>query len=213
MKPLLFSLLLTGGLLIALSVWTDSGSMVAANESCDRLADAQYTGVKSCKKCHFKQYLSWKKTAMAKSMDSLMPDKAVDAKKKNGLDPKKDYSSDPECLACHTTGYGKAGGYPAVVKDKKWSKTQEKLAKSRKGVQCESCHGPGSKANVFKKQKEDYKRADVLALGLVDPDASNCKICHNKKSPTIGKDYKFDFDSLTKDAKKIHKHVPMKFKH
>ncbi len=41
--------------------------------------------------------------------------------------------TDPECLGCHTTGFGLAGGFADTdpISMRKWG-----------GVQCESCHGP-----------------------------------------------------------------------
>ena len=39
----------------------------------------------------------------------------------------------PECIACHSTGYGKPGGLGEL--------TQLNIRKF-KAVQCESCHGP-----------------------------------------------------------------------
>ncbi len=71
----------------------------------------KYVGTGACKKCHLKQYMSWKKTTMARTFDVLKPGKAVEAKTKAGLDPKKDFTKDPACLPCHTTGYGLPGGY------------------------------------------------------------------------------------------------------
>ena len=37
---------------------------------------AEYQGAKACKKCHFAQHLSWKKTKMAKTYDILKPGEA-----------------------------------------------------------------------------------------------------------------------------------------
>ena len=64
--------------------------------------------------------MSWKKTKLFKSLETLKPtaeaDKALfDAKKAAGLDPAKDYSTDAACLKCHVTGYGKDGGYPEKI--------------------------------------------------------------------------------------------------
>jgi hypothetical protein len=42
----------------------------------------------------------------------------------------------PECLGCHTTGYGLFSGYDP--------ETHEKGAVNLQGVQCEECHGPGT---------------------------------------------------------------------
>ena len=55
-----------------------------------------YTGVKRCSSCHFKQYMTWKKTKHAKEAWE-----SVTAK----------YRTAAECLPCHTTGYGQADGF------------------------------------------------------------------------------------------------------
>jgi len=184
-----------------------------AAATCPRLEDASYTGADSCKKCHFKQFNGWKKTKMAKAFDTLKPGNAAEAKKKFNLDEKKDYTKDAKCVECHTTGYGKAGGYPKIEEGKKWTDDETKRASAMENVQCESCHGPGSLTNVWKKAHEDYKKADLLAKGMINADETNCKTCHNDKSPTIPKDYKFDYAALTKDAEKVHEHIPLKGNH
>ena len=80
-------------------------------------ADQEFIGAKKCSACHFDQYLKWRKTAHAKSFD-LLPAK---------------YQSDEKCLKCHTTGFGKPGGFKTAA------------GKDMQGTGCEDCHGPGSK--------------------------------------------------------------------
>lgn len=191
---------------------TEVAPAAAEAEACPRSDEAEYIGEASCKKCHFQQHRTWKKTTMAKTFEILKPGKGVAAKKKWKLDPNKDYTKDASCLPCHTTGYGKPGGYPVLSNS--WTAEEKARAKKMEGVQCESCHGPGSKTSVYKKDNEKYKRADLYPLGLVDPDANNCKTCHNTKSPTVDpKTFKFDYKALTKDGKKIHRHRKLKHPH
>lgn len=89
---------------------------------------------------------------------------------------------DPKCIECHTTGNDV----------------------NLPGVQCEACHGPGSKfssAKIMnkKKYKADHEKQRKMALeaGLViAPDEKNCTQCHNERSPH----YKgFDFKARYKE--------------
>ncbi len=93
-------------------------------------AGTKYIGVNKCKACHIKQYNSWKRTKMAVSFENLKPGVKAEEKLKVGLNPKMDFTKDPECLACHTTGYGKPGGFISI------EETPEMA-----NVQCEACHG------------------------------------------------------------------------
>ncbi len=212
----LLSLLLVLPLFVAARPWRSSQASEAAAwsaASCPRNAEAEFLGAKKCKKCHFKQWASWRKTAMAKAFQTLKPGKAADAKKKYGLDPSKDYTKDPKCLECHTTGYGRPGGYPAVVPGKEWTSDEVVRAKRFEGVQCEDCHGAGSLAVPYKDKHPDYKRAKIIELGITRPDKKVCERCHNEKSPTLTKDSQLDFEKAVKDKKKIHKHSKLKHPH
>jgi hypothetical protein len=82
-------------------------------------AGQTYVGVKRCSSCHFKQYISWKKTKHAKEAWESVTEK---------------YRASAECLPCHTTGYGEATGFKDAA-------SSANLA----GTTCEACHGPGSK--------------------------------------------------------------------
>lgn len=161
-----------------------------------------YIGTKACKKCHIKQYKSWAKTKMSKVYDLLKPGERSEAKKKVGLDPEKDYTKDAECLPCHTTGYGKPGGFVS------FEETPELV-----GVNCEMCHGAGSeytKDQYMSLKNKEYKLSEVIKVGLTSPPtAETCtSLCHNKKSPFFK-----PFDFATRKDDGTHEHLPLKYKH
>lgn len=179
----------------------------STGEACPR-ESAAYEGSKSCQKCHFKEYASWQKTKMAKAFESLKPNQAVEAKAKAKLDPAKDYTKEPGCVACHVTGYGEPGGYPKVEAGKEFTAEEKARAALNEGVGCESCHGPGGKASAYKKDNKEYKWADVAKLGMFHPDEKNCASCHNPKSPTYA-----EFKFAEKIGKDTHDILKMKFDH
>ncbi|MGH9367221.1 MAG: cytochrome c family protein [Thermoanaerobaculia bacterium] len=191
MKTFRCSFFLAGGLALLLSAWAGART-------------PSYAGAKKCKMCHLKQFQTWEQTKMAKSFELLRTGVAAEAKKKANLDPQKDYTHDEKCLACHTTGYGKPGGFVSV------EKTPELV-----GVQCESCHGPGSeylKEGAMTLKNREYKRAEMVNLGLVLIDAETCTSqCHNNRSPFVGKDYVFNYEQRRTQG--THEHVPLKFEH
>lgn len=165
---------------------------------------AEYVGAKKCKGCHIKQYKSWEETTMANSFENLKPGVNADAKKKAGLDPDKDYTADADCLACHTTGYGKPGGFKSLAE------TPDLI-----NVQCEGCHGPGADFKEIMKTNKEFKLAEATAAGLVMPTekVNNCMECHNDKSPFNEKlDPKYKFD-IKERLKQTHEHFPLKYQH
>lgn len=164
---------------------------------------ADYLGVRKCKACHIDQYKSWMKSTMASSFENLKPGIKADEKKKAGLDPAKDYTADADCLRCHTTGFGKPGGFISI------SETP-KLA----NIQCEVCHGPGGDFRKIMKNRA-FKLADATDAGLIMPDEinNNCLDCHGSDSPFNEKvDPKYKFD-IKERLEKTHEHFPLKYKH
>lgn len=166
----------------------------------------EYVGTNKCKKCHIKEYKSWKETRKAKTFDTLKPGEASEAKQKAKIDPAKDYTKDEGCLACHATGFGRPGGY--FIPDPNDEKAVKK-AKKLEAAGCESCHGPGSAYiklfKEIKKSKRTYKIEELYAVGLTKIEAPVCTGCHNEKSPT----YKpFNFEEQ-KD-KGLHEILPLK---
>ncbi|MBI5468028.1 MAG: hypothetical protein HY891_02755 [Deltaproteobacteria bacterium] len=81
------------------------------------ISNGPYLGYSSCAECHPPFLESWKRTRHAGAFRSL-----EDAGK----------SRDPECVKCHSTGYGEEGGFYSAT-------STPGLA----NVQCEQCHGPG----------------------------------------------------------------------
>ncbi len=113
-------------------------------------ASPVYVGSKFCRTCHSSadnnRYHNWLQTGHAKAFEVL-----TGAEKIN-----------PECLSCHTTGYGQE------VSDKTTSK-------DLRGVQCEACHGPGSE---YKRMKIMKNPALSRNAGLWNVTRDVCLKCH-----------------------------------
>jgi hypothetical protein len=133
-----------------------------------------YTGAKRCSACHFKQYMQWKKTKHGKDAWEKVPAK---------------YQSDPQCLKCHVTGYGAAGGYAAG--------TAPEVLQNLLGTTCEACHGPGSvheqiaKKYTTKKQLSPEEDKEVRGSVYKFLPQNVCVRCHlvqnHKEHPTYDK--------------------------
>jgi len=169
------------------------------------LPPSSFIGTKGCKKCHIKQFKSWEKTKMANAYEILKPGERGEAKKKAGLDAKKDYTKDPKCLPCHTTGFGQPGGFISMDQT-------PQLA----GIGCEMCHGAGSeytKEQYMHLKNKEYKRADVVNVGLISPvTGGRCtSLCHNEKSPFFNKNEPFDFEKRKDQG--THEHTLLKYIH
>ena len=121
----------------------------AAVYAAEQKETAAYVGAKACESCHEDQYASFmansNKAHSWKSLEKMLP-KLTPAEQK-------------ECFACHTTGYGKPGGFTDFT-------ATPELADAG----CEVCHGPGS-AHVDAGGDPGLIRSK-LAM-------SECERCHN----------------------------------
>jgi hypothetical protein len=188
----------------------------------------EYTGNRVCAKCHFDQGEAWRKTSHATAFDSLKPNVKAAAKSKAGLDPAKDYSADQNCIVCHVTGHGEAGGYKTGMNPDD--------AKLVVGVSCESCHGAGSiyrqkHADAVDKLKASGDTTDRQVL--VDTRQnfdyeSACARCHlnyqgspwagakppySPFTPTVDPKYQFDFNKAVRvsgDKNPVHTHYKLR---
>ena len=167
----------------------------------------EFVGTKNCKKCHLKEWKSWSATKMATSFETLKPGERAEAKTKAGLDPANDYTADPECVRCHTVGYGLAGGYDIA-------KSPDEQA-ALQGTGCEMCHGAGgtyTQDEFMSLKNKEYARADVVAAGMTGEITKEvCETCHNTDSPFVGEGYVFDFETRKEEG--THEKYPLKYTH
>ncbi|CAD7770651.1 MAG TPA: cytochrome C [Candidatus Desulfofervidus auxilii] len=95
---------------------------------------AVYVGMDKCKACHskiVKEYSGFKRSRNFRILEM------------------RGKEHDPQCLPCHTTGYGEPGGFVSVEK-----------TPHLKNVQCETCHGPASlhlKATTLEEKRKTVK--------------------------------------------------------
>lgn len=140
-----------------------TGRVSGVPEKEDPTAGATYIGEAACKKCHLQDHRSWKKMKHASAWENL-PEKYRNPAEKD--------ESGRACVECHVTGWGEAerGGFVDAEK-----------SAHLLGVQCEACHGPGSKHKDAGQKVLDEKRTkfDEGEPSFVVRKTENCADCHN----------------------------------
>jgi hypothetical protein len=133
-----------------------------------------YIGVSSCGMCHKtekqgSQLSIWQSSKHSQAFLTLQTEKADQIAKDRGFSTKAIETS--ECLKCHASGYN----VDAKLIGEKF--------KVEEGVQCETCHGPGSD---YKSKKVMENREEAVKNGLIvyDKVEDFCIGCHNAESPT-----------------------------
>ena len=116
-----------------------------AKQLLEQQAKNGYVSASACQDCHEQEYLQWSATRHAFAFETLL---------------KKERYFDPNCVSCHTTGFGYQTGFQ--IGDEK---------SAFKGVQCETCHGPG-KQHVGNPKKTNIRNGGDTGL---------CLECHDPK--------------------------------
>jgi hypothetical protein len=145
-----------------------------------RTAQGDFVGSEVCCTCHEDASAAWKRSGHALAMKTLV-----------GLDPPRQF--DPECVACHVTGWHPQDCFPYITGYSSLDSTPTLAA-----VGCESCHGPGGShaaaeagSNVALQER---LRAGVV-LTLDDAKREVCLRCHDvSNSPD------FEFEAYWSDV-------------
>ena len=116
-----------------------------ADQHLERNPQNGYVSATACQRCHQQEYLQWSATRHAFAFETLV---------------KKERYFDSGCVSCHTTGLGYSTGFQIGDPDS-----------TLKGVQCETCHGPG-KQHVGNPKKSNIRSS---------ADTSLCLECHDTK--------------------------------
>lgn len=119
-------------------------------------AQNDYIGAAKCKMCHNKPSTG----AQYSQWQETKHASAMESLKG-------DEKNDPKCLKCHSTYYSDDEMLMATIKPEE-------------GVSCESCHGAGS---GYKSNSVMKDQAKAIEKGLIIPDETLCKKCHNEESP------------------------------
>lgn len=166
-----------------------------------------YVGPVKCNgSCHDPYYQAWVDSPHGKSFESLKAGVKAGAKKKAGLDPEKDYTADPACLRCHTTGYRQRKGFkPAGSKNKKGKDVSTAIdpeEPNKEQVGCEMCHSAAGGAQfrvVMKNTKGKFKKKDTEKYGQRWDYKNVCNRCHNHPNnpfnESLDPKYKLDFEA------------------
>lgn len=133
-----------------------------------------YVGVQDCGMCHKtekqgQQLSIWQKSKHAKAYETLKSEESNKIAKEKGFTTAA--VETPECLKCHASG---------------WDVDKAMLGakfKIEDGVQCETCHGPGSDYKAMSIMKDRQKS---IENGLIHHENLEdfCIGCHNVESPT-----------------------------
>ena len=147
----------------------------------------QFMGAKACAGCHASAYEVWEGSNHANATDHLKTGR-TDEK-----EPWIDRTYDPECLACHATGWDAKEAFPYLDGFIDAQTTPHLL-----GNQCENCHGPGSE---HVKLETDWKASGgplsealtssrkSVRMSKAEAEKQVCLKCHDfDNSP------KFDFN-------------------
>jgi len=139
---------LDGKLLLTYQAYAHAAMLKALDA--ERKTGLDFQASASCGKCHKKQFENWKKTRHAKAYSTLQKAKRA---------------GDPNCLMCHTSGFGTKAGFYTLAKTRQLA-----------NVNCQNCH----RFNEAEHQKKGFA-IEPVGTGI-------CQTCHTPVT-----DPKFDF--------------------
>lgn len=143
-------------------------------------SQGDFVGTEKCGTCHEAEYDVWKKSGHAQATQTLV-----------GLNPPRRF--DPECIACHVTGWHPQACFP-YESGYLGLQSTPKLA----GVGCENCHGPGGAhvaAEAGVNEIRQQERQAAMRLTQAEAKRLVCVRCHDvSNSPD------FEFEAYWPDV-------------
>ena len=110
-----------------------------------------YVGSEACTACHLEEHQSWARSGHSHAFETL---------KTKGAE------ADPNCIRCHTVGFGESSGY-----------RREFAGQRLASVGCESCHGPGSE-HVSQRSQALADPAFEISFKFRQLGEADCTSCH-----------------------------------
>jgi hypothetical protein len=165
--------------------------LVSAEAPVSHPSGASFVGARKCGECHTKAFAVWENSSHAHALESLDPAKARrGAERLHGIQR----FHDPECLACHVTGWDPRdyvrfeSGF--LNEEFASSPAERGLELLLAGNQCENCHGPGSRhVELIENGADAAEAAQSVRVTLQQAKETGCYRCHDgENSP------EFDFD-------------------
>lgn len=157
--------------------------------------DSKFVGAKQCGECHTKAYAKWKHG----ELEPIAHARAFLSLKEGRIGQKEGWISrihDPECLACHVTGWN-----PQEVLRYESGFVSEEQTPHLLHQQCENCHGPGGKHSELEREwKKTLKMTDEILASRkemhLDKAVARDRVCFQCHDPDNSP--KFDFDKYWK---------------
>ena len=147
--------------------------------------EAKFIGSEACSNCHAAEYQKWETTAHSAAYTGRKKNLANNDPGVKGLVDARDPGNrqfDPECIACHVTGFKYKTGFgdpPANATPKQKQKHFDALI----NVGCESCHGPGSMHANAPNNPKYWPMINPIKLGndpkLLQAADNACQKCHD----------------------------------
>lgn len=144
-------------LIIGACIFYQISNVSAEEQQASQASGSSYLGMEKCRNCHPTQFKDFEKRKFSKAWNVLVM---------------RHKTTDPACLKCHTTGFGKPSGF-----------TSEEATPHLKFKQCEACHGPGSKhaSNPGDKGEREALRNNIR-INDVCIDCHHCMTTHKEES-------------------------------
>lgn len=133
-----------------------------------------FVGVDRCAACHEEPCDVWRKSKHAKAVETLA-----------GLDPPRQF--DPECIACHVTGWRPQTFTPYQTGFLGPDATPRLAA-----VGCENCHGPGGAHVAAEDGASEQGKMELQAALRLTPEEAGRRICPACHDASNSPDFEFE---------------------